>query len=48
MNKHDHLQEHIALCKAIFEDLSKAGAWPWPDSPNSENLVESGDNPDRL
>ncbi|WP_165375247.1 hypothetical protein [Roseovarius nitratireducens] len=44
MTHDDHLQEHLELCKSIYDELRKAGKWPWPDSPNLENLVESDDN----
>lgn len=42
--KHDeHLEKHLELCQAVYEHLKKTGQWPWPDSQNSEDLVESKD-----
>ena len=45
MDKEEHLQKHLELCKAVYEHLKKTGQWPWPDSQNPENLLESEDNP---
>ncbi|NVK99290.1 hypothetical protein [Ruegeria pomeroyi] len=44
MNKDEHLQRHLNLCKAVYEHLKKTGQWPWPDSQFPEDLVESDDN----
>jgi len=44
MDPDEHLNIHIELCKRIFLRLLEEGAWPWPDSQKSENLVESDDN----
>lgn len=41
-----HLQRYLAICQAIYERMERDGTWPWKDSPKSEDLVESGDNPD--
>ncbi|WP_157733426.1 hypothetical protein [Antarctobacter heliothermus] len=38
------LQRHLDLCQRSFEDMLRDGSWPWLDSPNSEDLVESKDN----
>lgn len=43
MNHDEHLQEHLAICKAVVEELKQNGEWPWRDSQNSEDLLESGD-----
>jgi len=37
------LQEHLQLCQEIFLKMQKDGTCPWPDSQNSENLLESDD-----
>lgn len=44
MNKDDHLQQHLELCKRIYLRMLAEESWPWAnqlDSQNSENLVES-------
>lgn len=46
MNNDDQLQRYLGLCKRIYLRMLAEGSWPWADSPNSEDLVESGDNPD--
>ena len=35
------LETYLELCKRIFERMEREGSWPWADSQNSENLVES-------
>ena len=34
---------YLQLCQEIFLEMQNAGTWPWPDSPNPEDLVESPD-----
>ena len=34
---------YLQLCQEVFLEMQKDGAWPWPDSPNPEDLVESSD-----
>ncbi|WP_167647428.1 hypothetical protein [Mameliella alba] len=46
MNHEEHLQEHLAICKAVVEHLKQTGQWPWRDSQFPEDLVESDDNVD--
>lgn len=43
MDKKDHLEKHLELCQSVYEHLKKAGQWPWRDSQNSEDLLESED-----
>lgn len=38
------LERYLALCQRIFERMERDGSWPWADSPNSEDLIDSGDN----
>jgi hypothetical protein len=38
------LERYLALCKRIYERMEREGSWPWADSPNSEDLVDSEDN----
>lgn len=41
MNDDEFLDEYLELCKSIYERMEREGSWPWLDSQNSENLVES-------
>lgn len=45
MNRDAHLQQHLELCKRIFKRLQAEGKFPWSDSPNSEDVVDS-DSPE--
>jgi len=47
MTHDEHLEQHLEICKSIFEKMQREGSWPWLDSQNSENLVESEDNTDK-
>jgi hypothetical protein len=47
MNKDEHLERHLELCRRVYLRMLADGSWPWEDaedSPNPENLVESEDN----
>lgn len=44
MNENDLLNRHLELCQRIFDDMMREGSWPWRDSRNSEDLVESEGN----
>ena len=48
MGKDELLERHLELCKRIFEDMIRDGSWPWRDSQNSEDLVESEGNNDNV
>lgn len=39
----ERLDRHLELCREIFLDLKAQEKWPWPNSPKSENLLESED-----
>ncbi len=47
------LERYLALCKRIYERMEREGTWPWPDDPDqpeldstdSDDVVDSGDNP---
>lgn len=43
--KNNNLQEYIELCKLIYERMERDGTWPWEDSTNQVDMVESKDNP---
>lgn len=38
------LEDYLLLCQEIFLTMQKDGSWPWQDSQNSEDLVESDDS----
>lgn len=45
------LERYLALCQRVYERLVEKDEWPWgdqSDSPNSEVMVESDDNPNTL
>lgn len=51
MEKDEHLQRHLDLCRRMHLRMLSDGSWPWkedekqdPDSPKSENLLDSGNN----
>lgn len=37
------LEEYLLLCQEMYQEMERSGHWPWPDSLNSENLLESDD-----
>lgn len=38
------LERYLALCRRIYERMERDGSWPWADSPNSEDLIDSEGN----
>jgi hypothetical protein len=48
MKNDKQLDDFIDLCKRMYERMEREGSWPWADSPNSEDLVESEDNPENI
>lgn len=46
MDKNDPLEQHFRLCQEIYERLKREGTWSWPDSRNSDDMVESDDTSD--
>lgn len=50
-NKKDHkevppeLEQYLALCQRIYERMEREGSWPWFDSTDAEDLVDSVGNP---
>jgi len=48
MNNDKQLDDFIDLCKRMYERMECDGSWPWEDSPKSEDLVESKDNPENI
>ena len=47
MSENEHLERHLELCKGIYERLKREGRWPWTDSTESEDVVESDDTNSR-
>jgi hypothetical protein len=45
MQQDPSFERFLAFCKEVFERMEREGTWPWADSPNPEDLVESEDNP---
>ncbi len=45
MTRLDPLEEFLDLCKEVCTRMEREGSWPWANSPDSQNLVESEDNP---
>lgn len=46
MDKDDHIQRHLDLCRRMYLRMLADGSWPFkniPDSPNSEDVVDSED-----
>ncbi len=39
------LERYLALCKRVYERMQAEGRWPWPDSPNLPDVIDSSDNP---
>ena len=40
------LEAYLELCQRLYERMLRDGTWPWRDSQNSEDLVESEDTND--
>lgn len=41
MEHDEHLQRHLEICQQIYLRMKAEGTWPWADSPNSEDVLES-------
>jgi len=51
MNKDEHLERHLELCRRVYLRMLADGSWPWKtvgDSPESEDVIESEDNIDDI
>lgn len=40
----DQLDRFLALCLQVYQRMEREGTWPWADSPDSDNVVESKSN----
>lgn len=45
MDRHVFLDAYLEHCREVFDDLVREGVWPWVDSRNPEDMLESEDNP---
>lgn len=45
MSEDDRIEEYLLICLATHERLVREGRWPWPDSTDADDLVESKGNP---
>lgn len=41
MTEDEHIQRHIEICQAVYMRLVAEGKWPWPDSTDLADMVES-------
>jgi len=48
MNPNASLEDFLELCKEVCARMERDGSWPWVDSPELEDVVESEDNPNEL
>ena len=46
MEKDDHLYEYLEICKRIYERMRRENSWPWNDSTEPDDLIESDHNND--
>ena len=42
------VERYLALCERAYERMVREGTWPWKDSPNFDDMVESNDNPEDI
>jgi hypothetical protein len=53
-NDNDHnelppeLERYLALCQRIYERMERDGTWPWRDSTDAEDLIDSKDSSSAL
>ena len=40
----DQLDRYLELCRRMYERMRRENAWPWADSQDSQDVVESKDN----
>ncbi len=38
------VERYLALCERAYERMIREGKWPWSDSPDFSDVVESNDN----
>jgi hypothetical protein len=42
------LLRYLALCERAYVRMVAEGRWPWSDSPDIEDVVESKENPQNV
>jgi len=40
----DAFEAYLQLCQEIYLEMQNSDTWPWADSPNSGDLLESDDS----
>jgi hypothetical protein len=43
MTEDEHIKRHLEICQRVYERLVAEGKWLWPDSPKSDDVIESED-----
>lgn len=43
-DEHDELDRFLTLCLGIYERMEREGSWPWGDSQEFGDVVESDSN----
>lgn len=43
MDEDQHLEDYLEFCKRVYLRMKREGTWPWADSTDAEDLVESED-----
>ena len=43
MTEDERIQRYLDICRDVYERLVAEGKWHWPDSPNSEDVIESSE-----
>jgi hypothetical protein len=42
------LERYLKLCERTHKHMVADGTWPWADSPDFDDVIESEDNPNPL
>ena len=42
------IERYLALCERAYQRMVAEGCWPWSDSPDFADVVESDDNPNDI
>ena len=43
MTEDERIERHLEICQRVYERLVAEGKWLWPDSPKTEDVIESKD-----
>ena len=44
----DQFQRYLEICRCIYKRMRRDNSWPWADSQDSEDVIESKDNPENV